>query len=85
MTPENRGPSREGPLFVFDSKYFAQVVSRGKKIGSRMDRCRIFRHGKDRPSRFSQVSWYNDFLKTFSAIFKLERKPKIHLEIRRGC
>ena len=49
-----------------------------------MRQMQISRHGQDHPSRFSQVSWYNDFLKTFSAIFKLERKPRIHLEIQRA-
>ena len=28
------------------------------------------------------IGRYNEFLKIFSAIFKLERKPKTHLEIR---
>ena len=32
MTPVTGVLSREGPLFVFDSTYLAQVVSRGKKI-----------------------------------------------------
>jgi hypothetical protein len=85
MTPVTGVLPGEGPLFVFDSTYLAQAVSRGKKIGSRMRQMQDFPPWQGSPESFFPGFLVQRFLKNFSAIFKLEREPKIHLEIWRGC